>query len=367
MDVIKIYDDSDKLFYIGGVVRDEILNKNSFDIDITYIGNALEYCRKFGEIIKENPEFKTVRIKVKKEFTSSNKEVIVDFASTRSETYDKKGHLPVIKQIGCSLKEDIMRRDFTINSLAKSVKTGEIIDYVNGLDDIKNKKLRVLHDESFVDDPTRIIRALKFSTRFDFELDEHTKELQEKYLANINRDMSYKRLKKELVETFNLNSQKAYEKFINENIYKLVVEHSIELPKINIENLINKYNVENVWIVYVGTLKDLSKLPLTKQEQKILDDLPNCILKSDLELYRHFENANIETVLLYAILFDEKGALRYLDYLRNIKLEITGNDLKNLIAPSKKYKEIFDEVLKAKFKNPDMTRQDELKIAQSML
>lgn len=71
-----------------------------------------------------------------------------------------------------------MRRDFTINALAKSVTTGEIVDYVSGLEDLKNKKLRVLHDESFIDDPTRIIRGLKFATRFGFELEEHTKNFK---------------------------------------------------------------------------------------------------------------------------------------------------------------------------------------------
>lgn len=59
--------------------------------------------------------------------------------------------------------------------MAENTLTGEIIDYTNGLDDIKNKTLRVLHDESFIDDPTRILRGLKFAVRFGFELDEHTK------------------------------------------------------------------------------------------------------------------------------------------------------------------------------------------------
>ena len=70
------------------------------------------------------------------------------------------------------------------------------------MNDLENKKLRVLHDESFIDDPTRIIRGLKFAVRFGFELEEHTKKLQDEYLANINYDMSYKRVKKELIETF---------------------------------------------------------------------------------------------------------------------------------------------------------------------
>lgn len=405
MNIININDTSNKLFYIGGVVRDELLDKQSIDIDITYVGNAIEYCSKFGEVIQINPDFGTVRVKIPysphreiADFVPSTgsehnvseelNNVIVDFASTRSETYPKKGHLPVVEKIGCSLKEDVLRRDFTINALAKSITTGEIVDYVGGLKDLKNKKLRVLHDNSFIDDPTRIIRGLKFAMRFNFELEEHTKKLQDEYLKNINYDMSYKRIKKELIETFNApisnitkeyKKQRTFERFINEKIYKLVTPNDVEIPSINIEELIEKYyldidchvanaprNDEHIWLVYVGVLKDLSRLPLTKIEQKILDDIPQNILNSDFELYKTFENAKIETILLYAILKDQKGAKHYLDNLRNIKISINGKDLQNLgISPSPQYQEIFDEVLKAKLQNPKMTKEDELKIAKS--
>lgn len=405
MNIININDTSNKLFYIGGVVRDELLDKQSIDIDITYVGNAIEYCSKFGEVIQINPDFGTVRVKIPSsphreiaDFVPSTESghnvseelnnVIVDFASTRSETYPKKGHLPVVEKIGCSLKEDVLRRDFTINALAKSITTGEIVDYVGGLKDLKNKKLRVLHDNSFIDDPTRIIRGLKFAMRFNFELEEHTKKLQDEYLKNINYDMSYKRIKKELIETFNAplsnitkeyKKQRTFERFINEKIYKLVTPNDVEIPLINIEELIEKYcldmdchvantprNDEHIWLIYLGVLKDLSRLPLTKIEQKILDDVPQNILNSDFELYKTFENAKIETILLYAILKDQKGAKHYLDNLRNIKISINGKDLQNLgISPSPQYQEIFDEVLKAKLQNPKMTKEDELKIAKS--
>ncbi len=388
MNIIKINDNSNKLFYIGGVVRDELLGRKSIDIDITYVGNAIEYCSKFGEVVQENPDFGTVRVAINPlpnfshshsdncEILPSHRErgqkVTVDFASTRSESYPRKGHLPVVEKIGCSLKEDVMRRDFTVNALAKSVTTGEIVDYVGGLEDLKNKKLRVLHDESFIDDPTRIIRGLKFATRFGFELEEHTKKLQDEYLANINYDMSYKRVKKELIETFSLNSQSAFKAFIDQKIYKLVTLNDVKMPKVNIENLVTTYLAAQppsypaaLWLIYVGILGDLSRLPLTKIEQKILDDVPKEVLKTDFELYKTFQNARIETILLYAILKDEAGARHYLDDLQKIKLEITGKDLLNLgIKPSPEYQKIFDEVLKIKLKNPSITKEDEIKLAK---
>ena len=402
MNIININDN--KLYFVGGVVRDELLGVESLDVDLVYEGNAIEFAENLEippaplckggkvktslvkggganapegfEILQINEPFGTVRVKI------GGHEI--DIASTREEIYERKGHLPTVTKIGCPLKDDVKRRDFTINSLYKSVATGEIVDLTGGLEDLKNKTIRVLHDESFIDDPTRIIRALKFSVRFGFKLDKHTKKLQEDYLKNINYDMCYKRIKKELIETFNLNSQAAFETFIKDGIYKLVTEKKVSLPRVNIEKLINKFSrhcgldpqsqschnditIRNIWLIYAGVLGDLSRLPLTKTEQKILDDY-NSIgkLKNDFEIYRAFEKVPPETVILYAILKDEKTAMRYFDKLRGIKISINGKDLQEIgIAPSPKYQEIFDYVLKEKLKNPDMSKNEELKAARN--
>ncbi|MCM1339356.1 MAG: hypothetical protein NC191_06770 [Muribaculaceae bacterium] len=360
------------LFYIGGVVRDELLGKDSFDIDITYVGNAIEFAKTIpnAEILQINEPFGTVKIKLEGQE--------IDIASTRNETYPQKGHLPLVKNIGCSLKEDILRRDFTINALAKSTLTGEIIDYTTGLEDIKNKTLRVLHNNSFIDDPTRILRGLKFSVRFGFELSPKTKSLQDKYLQNINYDMSYKRLKKELMETFNLNSWVGFEKFVNDGMYKLIAPQEFKLPKTNLEKLINKYNPDHPWIIYIGLLPDISNLPLTKTEKKIVEDYKkiaqtlNLSQKEkeyvipDYKIYKAFEGVNIESILMLATK-DEKLVEKYLDKLRQIKPEITGKDLQALgIPPSSKYSEIFDYILKEKLKNPKLTKAQEIELANNL-
>lgn len=379
MDIINIYDNS--LFYIGGVVRDKLLGVKSFDVDITYVGNAIEHCSKFGEVIQENPDFGTVRVRINShpnlnhsqargEILPSLRErggIVVDFASTRAEVYDRKGHLPTVIKIGCSLKEDVLRRDFTVNALAMNTKTGEIVDYVGGQEDLKNKILRVLHDESFIDDPTRIIRGLKFRVRFGFELEEHTRKLQEQYLSNINYDMSYKRVKKELIETFNLNSQQAFELFVKEGIYKLVSPEKFVMPDVNVQELISQYPVENTWLVYVGLLPDLSRIEFTKTERKIIEDFRAIgDLKTDFEIYKAFEGLALESILLYGISCDLNAAKRYLDVLRHVKISVTGEDLQKLgIKPSPEYQKIFDKVLKAKLKNPDLTKEEEINIVIS--
>lgn len=260
----------EKLYYVGGVVRDEIIDAKSFDTDFCYEGNAIEFAKnKNLNIIKINPDFGTVRVLV------DNKDV--DIASTRTENYPKKGHLPNINNIGCSLKEDLIRRDFTINAMAKRTSDGELFDYFGGLKDIKEKKLRILHKDSFIDDPTRIIRGLKFSVRFGFELEAETKQLQDEYLANINYDMSYHRVKKELIETFNLNKSEIYDRFIDQGIYKLLGS-GVNQPKIKgeiIKKFVDKYNIQSSWLFYIAPFVfegfDFNIISPTKAEKRIIE------------------------------------------------------------------------------------------------
>ena len=242
------------LYFVGGVVRDEILEIKSFDTDYCYEGNAIEFSKNLN-VTQSNPDFGTVRI-----------DNCIDIASTRKEIYPKPGHLPVITEIGCSIKDDLKRRDFTINAMAKNTLTGELFDYYGGMEDLKAKKLRVLHVNSFIDDPTRIVRGLKFSVRFGFELDENTKNLQDDYLKNINYDMSYFRLKKELKETFNLKNDKAYELFIEQGIYKLLGKNQPEKDSLKIQ--INKEQNEP-WLMYLSQF-NLDNLPLSNSEKKEL-------------------------------------------------------------------------------------------------
>ena len=254
------------LYYVGGVVRDEYLKTPNFDIDYCYEGNAIEFAQKNElNIVKANQAFGTVRI------INGDKEI--DIASTRIESYPRKGHLPVIDKIGCCLKDDMSRRDFTINAMAKRTTDEEIIDYYKGIDDIKNKTLRVLHKNSFVDDPTRIIRGLKFSIRFGFELSEETKELQNEYLSNINYDISYHRLRKELLEAFSLNKAEVFDKFVENRMYKLLGEN-VKAPKISSEriyNILRDIKSEHIWLLYLAPfLPDNTLIPLTRAEKRIL-------------------------------------------------------------------------------------------------
>lgn len=357
--VVEIKDKN--LYYVGGVVRDEILGVQSLDVDLCYEGNAIEFAHYKGfEIIRENPDFGTVRVLIDGEE--------VDIASTRTESYPQKGHLPLVDRIGCSLKEDLARRDFTINAMAKNTVTGEIVDYFKGLEDLNNKKLRVLHKDSFIDDPTRIIRGLKFAVRFGFDLDNETRFLQKEYLSNINYDMCYHRIKKELKETFNLNSQLAYEKFISDEIYRLLgVNQKVKNSLGSISSLVSKYNPQYTWLVYLGNF-NLSNIDLTKEENEIISvfqKIKNIIPKTDFDIYKLFKNLPLESILLYANYSNHDIATKYLAEIKNTKLEIKGKDLKELGIPQGKlYKEILDYLIEQKFMGKISTKDDEISLVK---
>lgn len=280
------------LYYVGGVVRDEILGVKSIDTDFCYEGNAIEFAQKKNlNIIKINPDFGTVRV------LFEGKEI--DIASTREETYPKAGHLPSVKNIGCSLEKDLKRRDFTINSISKNTLTGEIFDPFNGIEDIKNKTLKILHKNSFADDPTRIIRGLKFGSRFGFTMDSETYELQQKYLSNINYDMSYHRLKKELAETFNQNIGNAYDTMLKDKSY-LLIGKEINPAKINgklIEKITKDSNIESPWIIYLACLNYSldGNLPLTRSEKKIIE------WANKLETQKQCNNTPRESIVINSI------------------------------------------------------------------
>ncbi len=173
-------------FIIGGITRDMLLSSERRfeiqDVDIIVEGNALDAAafvsqssRNF-DLVQTFAPFGTAKLSYKNQ-------IEIDFASTRREVYRACGALPEIVEMGVPLDQDIIRRDFTINALALSiVNPGEVIDCSGGLKDLENRKVRLLKAASFFEDPTRIMRALRYATRFDLTLAEDTSYLLDRFL-----------------------------------------------------------------------------------------------------------------------------------------------------------------------------------------
>jgi tRNA nucleotidyltransferase (CCA-adding enzyme) len=157
------------VYLVGGAVRDLLLGRPRADVDLMVEGDATALAAQLGGASAEHERFGTVKVDVEGHE--------VDIVGARTESYPQPGSLPLVTPAG-SIEEDLARRDFTINAMAIPLQ-GEVrlVDPYSGRDDLEQGLIRVLHDRSFADDPTRAIRAARYASRFDFRLEPGTEEL----------------------------------------------------------------------------------------------------------------------------------------------------------------------------------------------
>jgi len=183
------------IYLVGGFVRDLILNYPSPDLDFVVEGDALQLAslltKRYGGKVTSHKKFGTAKWRPLGAGSGtsslglplptnqiSDLPLTIDLISARTEFYEKPTALPTVKK--GSIKLDLHRRDFTINTMAMRLDSnhfGDIYDYWGGVNDLNKKKVRVLHSLSFVDDPTRMLRAIRFEQRFGFDIDQRTLEL----------------------------------------------------------------------------------------------------------------------------------------------------------------------------------------------
>lgn len=187
------------MYMVGGVVRDLLLERPNFDIDFVIEGDAITFVRslqeRFGGDVHAYPPFGTATWTFD-EAAAKTLDVALaaipehlDFASARHELYEHPTALPTV--YNSSIKLDLRRRDFTINTLAVQLSPQQamwqILDFYGGMNDLAEGVIRVLHSLSFVDDPTRILRAIRFSVRLTFEIEDRTRELMQTALPMLKR------------------------------------------------------------------------------------------------------------------------------------------------------------------------------------
>jgi tRNA nucleotidyltransferase (CCA-adding enzyme) len=163
-----------RLYLVGGVVRDLLLGYSNFDLDLVVEGNAVTLAQQIAGATQAklviHPRFGTAKLKYT-DFT-------IDIATARDETYARPGALPTVTP--GTLDNDLRRRDFSINAMAISLipsSYGELIDPYHGKDDLERRLIRILHPKSFGDDATRILRAIRYEQRLGFNLETETARL----------------------------------------------------------------------------------------------------------------------------------------------------------------------------------------------
>jgi tRNA nucleotidyltransferase/poly(A) polymerase len=166
------------LYLTGGAIRDIISGFTIRDLDFTVQGNPLKLQKDFeragAQLVGHDEDVRTL-------FLVLPGNVRAEIGMARSEHYEKVGKPPVVSP--ASIQEDLRRRDFTVNAMALSLNEGSrglLLDPFNGVADIEAKVLRVLHNYSFVEDPSRLIRATRFSARFHWPLEERTQQTRPK-------------------------------------------------------------------------------------------------------------------------------------------------------------------------------------------
>ncbi|MDP3804791.1 MAG: hypothetical protein Q8Q87_04495 [Candidatus Omnitrophota bacterium] len=188
-------------FVVGGLVRDALLGAKNLDLDIVVEGDAIKLghtlSKKIDAALAVHRRFGTCTVITKDRLK-------IDIATARKEVYLKPAALP-IPESSC-LKDDLARRDFTINAMAISINQnsfGQLIDFYGGEQDLHYGRIKVMHDKSFIDDPTRMFRAIRFETRLGFYLDGRTLRLLKKAARNgMPAKVSRERIRNELILVF---------------------------------------------------------------------------------------------------------------------------------------------------------------------
>lgn len=218
-----------KVYLVGGSVRDLLLGRKCSDFDLAVEGNALDFAlfmqKQLGGKLDLYPNFSNAKL-------SLAKNVSFDFVSTRKESYPSPGKLPQIEQ--GDILDDLQRRDFTINAIGVNINNledGEILDPFSGLKDISQRTIRVIHKKSYIDDPTRILRAVRYSIRLGFTIAENDKELINFSKYNL-KEVSAARLKKEFIK---ICSEK--DPFANLKLLSYLGVLPYFLPGINIDKV----------------------------------------------------------------------------------------------------------------------------------
>jgi tRNA nucleotidyltransferase (CCA-adding enzyme) len=186
------------VYLVGGTVRDILLGEQSFDVDVAVEGDAIALARLLGRALGG-------RVRAHRKFGTA---VVVygdgervDVVTARTEFYDAPAALPSVEH--ATIREDLFRRDFTINAMAASLKGddfGRLVDPFGGRADLARGTIRVLHNLSFIDDPTRIFRAIRYENRYGFRMDEHTARLARGCIEmGLVGDLSSARLRDELI------------------------------------------------------------------------------------------------------------------------------------------------------------------------
>ena len=384
-------------YIVGGFARDLLLNRENLDLDIVVEGDGIAFAeilsKTFKARVRSHKKFRTAVIILPDGFK-------IDVASARMEFYKTPAALPTVE--AGPLKLDLYRRDFTINSMAIKLNRkslGELIDYFGGLKDLKEKVLRVLHSLSFIEDPTRAIRAIRFEERLDFHLGKQSLSLIKNaarldFFDKVSPSRIFSEFKtilmwKKPLKTLTRMSELDILRFVhpkfeaNESFGELYNE----IEKVfDWYDLLFKKESYDKWLIYLAILQnpltpkeveEMAKrlgfavkprektIEIKKVSSKTIKNLEIEYL-DDCTLYYQLNCLNIETLLFMMAI---SGNIRvkerishFITRLRDLSIQTKGKDLKTLgLPPGIIYREIKKTLLDKRLQGSIRSKEDEIK------
>ncbi|KUO50507.1 MAG: hypothetical protein APF76_07590 [Desulfitibacter sp. BRH_c19] len=365
-----------KVYMVGGIVRDLLLGYPSEDIDIVVDGDAIEFAEAlasdWGGKVTSHKKFGTAKWKL-------INGVKIDLVTARREYYDYPAALPIVER--SSLKEDLYRRDFTINAMAiklNNLKYGVLIDHFHGYKDLQQGKIRILYNLSFVEDPTRILRAVRFEQRFGFAMDSQTLELAQNSVELIE-SVSNPRIAHELKILFKetnvinsirrLNYLRVWYHLLGFDVNQSKLTQVANLNN-SLKKLLKSTDKNISWICYLAIVlynteewvDKLDKYTLNNFDRKVIRDIKYCkenwdeIFKSHDNItpgfvHRIFKKISFDAILFMATMEPtcyNKLIINYLIERSRLSIPLQGADLKDLnVKPGPIYKTILAKLEEA--------------------
>ncbi len=397
------------LYTVGGFTRDLLLNRPNFDVDFVVEGDAValaqELAREFGGRVRPHRRFGTAKwIRDENAFAagrrlSDDTPSSIDFATARTEFYEAPTLLPVVER--SSIKLDLHRRDFTINTLAIRLDGrhwGELLDFYGGRKDLEEGVIRVLHSLSFIEDPTRILRAIRFEQRFGFTIEPRTAELMVEAVDLLHR-VSGPRIRHELI----LILQEAEPENALRRLHEIGVLKEIDQELDWNQRMADKFrqlrlalsdwpqppaSIERLYFVLwiydltpAAHKRILDRLRLASITVKLVREAEKLrarsmkLQKPELppseidRLLSQFSDA----ILLVARIATDAPLLRerlrfYQEKLRPIEIHISGEDLQRWgIKPGPIYRQVFQQVRAAVLDGRVHTPEEEVALAKRIL
>ncbi len=393
-----------RAYIVGGIVRDIVLGRKNLDIDIVLEGPAIVFARNVakatGAKITVYPQFGTATL-----LWSFG--LRIDFVAARQESYARPGALPQVRP--GTLKDDLFRRDFTINAMAICLnkdRRGELVDEFGGLQDAQEKKIRVLHGQSFIDDPTRILRAVRFEQRLHFAIESLTlrylKEAlrpagsslrEEKVFGNVKPPRYFTEFKKMLCEEQpdlhlarlqDLGALPIVDATLNID-FRLLIQVQQRVRRISKDIHCNRWLIHLMAIT--ATLHGaklqafLRKFPFRREEKEsvlqaarsgpVLRKLAGPKL-SRSQVYKMLKPFQHDALVYALVRASRKNVAQRIDhYLRHdagTRLDINGEDLKRLgTGTGKKIGTILEKILCMKIDGRAKNREQQLAAAAALI